>query len=138
MAKKPQTDYRPYFRLVQDTFGIYWQFEYQFLKGHRHRFDAALPCCKLAVEVEGGTWIGGGHSRGSGFAADMFKYNNAAILGWRLLRFTPKEVKDIINFKESKTTVFYDTLEAYFNAHPCTHNSRLFAAQSLLEGVNAI
>ena len=43
----------------------------------------------IALEVEGGIWIGGRHSRASGFIKDMEKYNEAAVRGWLLIRCTP-------------------------------------------------
>lgn len=46
----------------------------------------------LAVELEGGTWANGRHTRGSGYAEDCDKYNQAALLGWRVLRFTASSV----------------------------------------------
>jgi hypothetical protein len=48
----------------------------------------------LAVEVEGGSWIAGRHVRGRGFEADCEKYNQAVLLGWRVLRFTSAMVED--------------------------------------------
>jgi hypothetical protein len=48
----------------------------------------------LAVEIEGGTWIKGRHTTGSGFAADCAKYNRAVILGWRVLRYTADDVSN--------------------------------------------
>lgn len=62
--------------------------EYKFHPFRRWRFDFAYPSKKIGVECEGGTWIGGRHTSGSGFAKDCEKYNNAAILGWTVLRFT--------------------------------------------------
>ena len=41
-----------------------------------------------AVEIEGGTWSGGRHTRGAGYEADCIKYNIATLKGWRVLRFT--------------------------------------------------
>ena len=46
----------------------------------------------VALEVEGGVWIGGGHNRGAGFVKDMEKYNEAAAMGWRVLRVQPKDL----------------------------------------------
>lgn len=46
------------------------------------------------MEVEGGVWVKGRHVRGVGFVRDMEKYNTAVLLGWRLIRVTPKDVRD--------------------------------------------
>lgn len=43
----------------------------------------------MAVEIDGGVWTGGRHVRGAGFVRDCDKLNEAAALGWRVLRFTP-------------------------------------------------
>ena len=69
--------------------------EYQFAWPRRlWRFDMAWPGKMLAVEVEGGVWTRGRHVRGAGFAADCEKYNEAALLGWRVLRVTGEMVQD--------------------------------------------
>jgi very-short-patch-repair endonuclease len=68
--------------------------EHRFAPPRRWRFDVAFPDRKLAVEIEGGVWTGGRHTRPGGFLKDAEKYNRAAILGWRLLRFTPQQVLD--------------------------------------------
>ena len=62
--------------------------EYEFHPTRKWRFDFAWPDSMLAVECEGGTWTGGRHTTGSGFEADCEKYNAAALLGWRVLRYT--------------------------------------------------
>lgn len=68
--------------------------EYRFKDGRRWRFDYAFPVHRLAVEVEGGTWVDGRHSRGSGFEKDCEKYAEAVILGWRVIRVTTNMIKD--------------------------------------------
>ena len=63
----------------------------------RWRFDFVVPTANgpgLAIEVEGGTWQAGRHTRGAGFEKDCEKYNRATLLGWRVLRFTPAMIDD--------------------------------------------
>lgn len=68
--------------------------EYRFDDARRWRFDFAWPGCRLAVEVNGGEWSDGRHSRGAGMAADYEKLNAATIAGWRVLQFTGSQVRD--------------------------------------------
>lgn len=67
-------------------------YELRFAPPRRWRFDFAWPEHMLAVEIEGGTWSGGRHTRGKGYANDCRKYNAAVLLGWRVLRFTTEMV----------------------------------------------
>ena len=74
--------------------------EYEFAKeawGRRWRADFAwvAPEHRLLVEVEGGTWAKGRHTRGRGFEEDCHKYNAATLLGWRVLRFTGAMVNSL-------------------------------------------
>lgn len=66
--------------------------EYLFCSPRRWRFDFAFPLEKIAVEIEGGTWIQGRHNRGSSIEKDMEKYNRAARLGWIVLRYSTNMV----------------------------------------------
>jgi very-short-patch-repair endonuclease len=67
--------------------------EHRFAPPRRWRFDFALPELLIAVEIEGGVWTGGRHTRGSGFTADAEKYAEALCLGWRVLRITGDHVR---------------------------------------------
>ena len=48
----------------------------------------------IAVEIDGGTWVGGRHTTGRGHRTDSEKSNLATILGWRMLRFDASAVHD--------------------------------------------
>ncbi len=65
--------------------------EFRFHPTRRWRFDWAWPPSKIAVEIEGGIWISGRHSRGIGYSKDMEKYNEATRMGWKVFRFTPQQ-----------------------------------------------
>jgi very-short-patch-repair endonuclease len=73
--------------------------EYKFHPTRKWRFDYCWPENKLAVEIEGGIFTKGRHTRGVGFSNDMEKYNSAVLLGWRILRYAPQK----INFDEIRT-----------------------------------
>jgi hypothetical protein len=70
------------------------ELEYPFaqLKGRRWRFDFCWPDQNVALEVDGGVWTHGRHTRGSGWLKDAEKLNTAASMGWRLLRCTPQQL----------------------------------------------
>jgi len=74
--------------------------EYVFHPTRKWRFDFAYLRKKLAIEVEGGTWTGGRHNSGVGFRNDCIKYNEAAILGWTVLRFTTDMISDGIAIQQ--------------------------------------
>lgn len=61
--------------------------EHRFHPTRRWRFDVAFPQIKLAIELHGGVWIGGGHNRGKHQQGDFDKINEAQILGWVVLQF---------------------------------------------------
>lgn len=68
--------------------------EFQFDPERKWRFDYAFMTNKVALEIEGGVWTRGRHTRGGGFLGDMEKYNRAAALGWRIIRCTPKQFEN--------------------------------------------
>ena len=67
--------------------------EHMFLAGRRFRFDFAWTDVQLGVEVEGGVFSKGRHTRGVGYGKDLEKYNLAAMHGWTVYRFTTQDVK---------------------------------------------
>jgi very-short-patch-repair endonuclease len=68
--------------------------EYVFHPTRKWRFDFAWPPVRLAVEVEGGIFAGGAHTRGAHFRSDCEKHNAACELGWRTLRYTDREIRN--------------------------------------------
>ena len=73
--------------------------EHKFHPDRRWRFDGCWPDRMVAFEIDGGNRMAkiingkpvavGRHT----LESDMEKLNEAAILGWRILRFTPAQVK---------------------------------------------
>jgi len=70
--------------------------EYRFHPTRKWRFDGAIPSVKVAVEVEGMPGRSGKsrHMTYGGFQRDMEKYNVAEGMGWHVIRYTWKEVRD--------------------------------------------
>jgi len=81
--------------------------EFRFAPPRRWRFDTAYPDKMVAVELEGGTWLGnkGRHTNPLGFAKDAIKYNAAVALGWRVFRFTADMLDDPGNLDGLKETL---------------------------------
>lgn len=71
------------------------------------RIDYCWPEYKLALEIEGGAFLGGGHNRGSGFRRDIIKYNTIIHLGFTLYRFMPEHLP-------FKSTYAITLIEEYF------------------------
>jgi very-short-patch-repair endonuclease len=67
--------------------------EYRFDAKRRWRLDFAWPDQRMAVEIDGGMWVGGAHTRGRRIAQDHEKRNHLTLAGWRVLVFTGDQVK---------------------------------------------
>jgi hypothetical protein len=88
--------------------GIPFEREYRFAPPRKWRADFAIVLFKhpsepayaapeqvdILVEIDGGGWVQGRHTRGSGFEKDAEKASAAAILGYRVIRCTPAQVND--------------------------------------------
>ena len=73
--------------------GVSFEQEFKFHPDRKWRADFHIVGHKLLVEVEGGIWSGGRHTRGKGYIGDMEKYNAAVGMGYRVLRFSTEQVK---------------------------------------------
>jgi hypothetical protein len=79
-------------------------YEYKFCPTRRWRFDLAWPVInfgqdnptpfdgQLAIEVQGGIFVQGGHNRGAQMRNEHEKRNKAACMGWRILYVEPQEL----------------------------------------------
>ncbi len=77
---------------IKDVTGVMPTEEYRFHPKRRWRFDLAIPECKIAIEIEGGSWVQGRHTRAKGYQGDMEKYNQAQLLGWKVFRYSPDQL----------------------------------------------
>lgn len=88
-------------------------FEFYFHPSRKWRFDLAWPngyaISKggVALEVDGGIWIQGGHNRGAQMLKTWEKENEAVCLGWRILRCEPKDLctGNILNYIKRALTI---------------------------------
>ncbi len=75
-----------------------FQKEYQGIPGRKFRFDFAIPDKKIAIEYEG---VYGGeisrHTHVTGYTNDTRKYNLGVLNGWKILRYTATNFKEVVN-----------------------------------------
>lgn len=97
-VKQVQPDRESQFRLLFEKLAITVaqpRSQFVFHPSRKWRFDFAWPELFVAVEIDGGIFIGGaksGHRSVGGMMSDMEKLNQAAILGWCVLRFHSKDL----------------------------------------------
>ena len=72
---------------------IEFEQEFKFHPERKWRADFHLVGKMILVEVEGGIWSGGRHTRGKGYLGDMEKYNAATMMGYQVIRFSTEQVK---------------------------------------------
>lgn len=82
--------------------------EYRFDAKRRWRIDYYFEHNgrRVGVEVEGGVWTNGRHTRGKGFVADMEKYNAAQSVGIAIIRVTPGNLLKSETFDLIKKTLY--------------------------------
>lgn len=64
------------------------------IEGRDFAWDFAWPKEHLLLEVQGGTWIAGGHSVGAGQRRDAIKQNIAALHGFKTMAVTTDMIRD--------------------------------------------
>lgn len=72
---------------------IQFEQEFRFHPKRKWKADFHLIGKKILIEVEGGIWSGGRHTRGMGYIGDMEKYNSATMMGYQVIRFSTEQVK---------------------------------------------
>lgn len=75
-----------------DEHGLAATPEYRFDSFRKWRFDFAFLDGKVALEVQGGLFTGGRHTRGAALLKEQEKLNAAAVQGWRILYCVPQEL----------------------------------------------
>lgn len=72
------------------------KFKFALSIGRKWEADFAYPDRGLLIEIDGGIWRrgGGAHSHPTQILRDMTKGNDAAYLGYRVLRFTSDQVRN--------------------------------------------
>ena len=84
-----------YSKIYEQLLGGEWWAEWPFHPTRKWRFDYAYPELKIAIEVDGGIFIGGRHSGGVGQLKDMEKGNAACAMGWYVFHTTPEDMHDL-------------------------------------------
>lgn len=73
--------------------GYKFEREFKFHPVRKWRFDFAFPNQKVAIEFEGGVFLPKArHTSMAGYSGDVEKYREAVLLGWRILRYTAKDL----------------------------------------------
>ena len=86
---------------LEETFLRLWRLaggpelerEYRFDSERRWRADFAHLPTRCLIEIEGGIWVNGRHNRAAGFNADLEKYLEAGLSGWRVFRLGPDQIQ---------------------------------------------
>ena len=74
--------------------------EYRFFEPRKWRFDWAYPQRMIAVEYEGIFSKKSRHTTITGFTGDTDKYSKAAVMGWKVVRVTALNYKNVIELLE--------------------------------------
>lgn len=67
--------------------------EFRFHPDRKWQADFRIDDMPILVEVEGGVFSNGRHTRGEGYTKDCEKYSAAAVNGWFVIRGTTAQIK---------------------------------------------
>ncbi len=69
------------------------------IPNRKFRADFFLKKYNTLIEIEGGIWNQGRHTRGFGYANDVRKYNDYILAGYKLIRFTSDDFMAITKYE---------------------------------------
>lgn len=89
---KADNEFEVAFALQLKANKVDFEREFKFHPTRKWSADFHLIGRKILVEIEGGLFSGGRHTRGKGYINDMEKYNSATMMGYQVIRFSTKQV----------------------------------------------
>lgn len=92
-GEKVANEFEAKLALELQVLRIEFEQEFHFHPQRKWRADFHLKGRMILVEIEGGIWSNGRHTRGKGYIGDMEKYNAATMLGYQVVRFSTDQVK---------------------------------------------
>lgn len=82
-------------------------YDYAAIPGHRYRWDFVWLRPKIVLEVQGGSWIRGGHTFGRGLVRDAKKNNLAVRNGWKCFYVTTDMINNLCQLDEVLADIKY-------------------------------
>ncbi len=82
-------------------------YEFRFHSVRRWRFDLCWPDKMVALEVQGGIFSNGRHTRGAALLKEWEKLNTAAGMGYRMLYCQPSELMSAKTVEAIRTAIEY-------------------------------
>ena len=92
-GKKVQSEGEVILATALRSLRVEFEQEFEFHPTRKWRADFHLKSKKILVEVEGGIWSNGRHTRVKGYLGDLDKYNAATMMGYQVIRFSTEQVK---------------------------------------------
>lgn len=95
-----------------NSFGLKYTKEVKFFPNRKFSFDFLIDGTMIAIEVEGGIYSGGGHTRGKHYTSDCEKYNLAILAGYQVFRLTREQIEATCLYKDftgKKNKYYYST-----------------------------